>query len=115
MLQCCDLSRVMGTKTIQMNGLIDWFEKKQIPCFYKSVFGIECPGCGMQRAFVALLRGDFIVSLKLYPALLPTIVMLTLLSVHIIYPLKHGAKILLSLFVFNTVIIIISYIYKLIV
>jgi len=69
----------------------------------------------MQRALIALLRGDFISSLKLYPALIPTIVMLGLLLVHIFYNLKHGAKMLVSLFIFNTVIIVISYIYKLIV
>jgi hypothetical protein len=93
-------------------GFIDWLEKRQLPCFYKSMFGMECPGCGMQRAFVALLRGDLIASLKLYPALIPTMAMLVLLVVHIFYHLKNGAKILVSLFVFNVVIILISYIFK---
>ena len=97
------------------SGFVDWLEKRQLPCFYKSVLGVECPGCGMQRALIALLQGDFVGSLKLYPALIPTIVMLGLLLVHIFYNLKHGAKTLVSLFIFNVVIIIISYIYKLIV
>ncbi len=86
-----------------------------MPCFYKSVLGIECPGCGMQRAFIALLRGDFIGSLKLYPALIPTIAMFILLVVHVFYNLKNGARILVSLFILNAVIIVISFIYKLIV
>jgi hypothetical protein len=97
------------------SGLVDWLEKRQMPCFYKSVLGVDCPGCGMQRAFIALLKGDFAGSLKLYPALIPTIVMLAFLVVHIFYNLKNGARILVSLFIFNAVIIVISYIFKLIV
>jgi len=84
-----------------------------MPCFYKSVLGIDCPGCGMQRALIAMLRGDLISSLKLYPALIPTVAMLVLLVVHVFYQLKNGARILTWLFILNVVIIFISYIYKL--
>ena len=93
-------------------GFVDWLEKRQLPCFYKSAFGVECPGCGMQRALIALLRGEFVESFRFYPALIPTMVMLVFLMVHLFYHLKNGAKILVSLFVFNAVIIIISYLYK---
>ena len=96
-------------------GFVDWLEKQQLPCFYKSVFGVECPGCGIQRALIALFRGEFFESFKLYPALIPTITMLVFLVVHLLYHLKNGAKILVSLFVFNVVIIFISYMCKLIV
>ena len=97
------------------SGLIDWLEKRQFPCFYKSMFGIDCPGCGIQRAFIALLRGDFLESLKLYPALIPILAMFVFLIVHLFYHLKNGAKILMWMFILNGVIIFISYIYKLIV
>ena len=96
-----------------MNRFIDWLEKHQATCFYKATLGVECPGCGIQRALIALLRGDVIESIKLYPALIPIIAMMILLLVHVFYNLKHGAKILLSLFIFNSAIIIISYICKL--
>jgi hypothetical protein len=96
-------------------GFVDWLEKRQAPCFYKSLLGVECPGCGMQRAFIALLRGDWLMSLKLYPALIPTIIMMVFLAAHIIFKLKNGAKILLYMFIINVVIISISYIYKLII
>jgi len=96
-------------------GFADWLEKRQLPCFYKSVLGIECPGCGMQRAFVALFRGDLIGSLKIYPALIPTMIMLILLVVHVFCHLKNGARYLMWLFIINAVIIVISYMCKLIV
>jgi len=95
-------------------GWINWLEKKQAPCFYKSVFGVECPGCGMQRAFIALLRGDLTGSLALYPALIPTIIMIIYLTAHIMFKLRNGAKILLWMFIVNAVIIVSSYLYKII-
>ena len=114
------MTTVYGIKIMWLQGyvlctnIVDWLEKRQLPCFYKSAFGIECPGCGMQRALIALLRGNLADSIRLYPALIPTITMLALLVVHIFAPLKHGARWLLRLFVVNAVIIVFSYLYKLI-
>jgi len=89
---------------------IDWIENRQLDCFYKTTFGVECPGCGIQRASIALLRGELIESLILFPALIPIIAMLIFLVVHLVYKLNSGAKILLSLLVFNFVITIINYV-----
>lgn len=30
-----------------------------IPCLWKSIFGINCPGCGLTTAFISLLEFDF--------------------------------------------------------
>lgn len=30
-----------------------------IPCLFKALLGIECPGCGMTRAYISLFRLDF--------------------------------------------------------
>jgi hypothetical protein len=30
-----------------------------IPCLWKTLFGINCPGCGLSRAGAFLLRGRF--------------------------------------------------------
>jgi len=30
-----------------------------IPCLFKKVFKIPCPGCGMTRAYISLLHLDF--------------------------------------------------------
>jgi hypothetical protein len=30
-----------------------------IPCIWKSIFDIRCPGCGLTRAFMFLLQLDF--------------------------------------------------------
>ncbi len=89
-------------------------ESHQMPCFYKQCLGIDCPGCGMQRAFVELLKGNLWMSLKLYPALLPMIIMIFYLFLHLGFKFKRGAMILKWMFIANLGIVIISYTIKLI-
>jgi len=94
---------------------IDWLEKLQLPCIYKTLTGYDCPGCGMQRAIISLLKGNIIESIKMYPPLIPLLIMLGFLVTHIVFKFKHGAKTLIWLFVFNVSIITINYLYKLLI
>ena len=96
-----------------LDKLINWLESHMQVCFYQQHLGIECPGCGMQRAFIELLKGNIIESLKLYPALIPIILMFVYLFLHLIFKFKKGATVILILFISNTSIVILSYIYKL--
>ena len=41
-------------------GLPGW------PCIFKGALGLPCPGCGMTRATVALLRGEWQEALRLH-------------------------------------------------
>ena len=47
-----------------------------LPCPYNQLLGISCPFCGFQRSFLALLHGDVVACLKLYPAMLPLLLAL---------------------------------------
>lgn len=38
-----------------------------IPCIYKTLFGIPCPGCGMTRAVLSALRLDFKSAFSYHP------------------------------------------------
>ncbi len=86
-------------------SIADWLEQHTLPCFYKKYLGFECPGCGMQRAFIEILRGNFLESLKIYPALLPTIFLLTFLILHLIFKFEKGAFVLKISFIFTASII----------
>lgn len=42
-------------------GLVDPATSPFVPrCMFHTLTGLECPGCGSQRAIHALLRGDFV-------------------------------------------------------
>jgi hypothetical protein len=94
---------------------VDWLEKFQLPCIYKLATGKDCPGCGMQRAIILLLRGNFFESVKMYPALIPIMIMLFFLLAHLIFKFKHGAKTLVWMFIVNVIIILCNYFYKLLI
>jgi uncharacterized membrane protein YesL len=93
--------------------IINFLESHQQACFYKKFIGIECPGCGMQRSFIELLKFNFVESFVLFPALTSTLVLLLYLALHLILNFRKGANILKDLFIFNTTIVVLSYIYKL--
>jgi len=95
-----------------MNGIAQWLEAHQLPCFYKKLTGIDCPGCGMQRSFIQLLQGDWLMSLKLYPALIPILFTMLFLCIHLKAEFKHGAKILLVAYSFSAGIIVVNYLVK---
>ena len=84
-------------------------------CYYKKIFGIECPGCGMQRSTIHLLKGEFIESFKMFPALIPVIIMLLVLIAHLIFKFKNGHKVLLHLFILNAALMVSNYIFKLVI
>lgn len=92
--------------------IIDYLEQHQMACAYKKYLGIECPGCGMQRSFIELLKGNIIDSIILYPALLPTIFMFIYLMIFLKFRMKNGAVILRNLFIADAIIIIGYYIFK---
>ena len=47
--------------------MIDWLEHHLFPCFFKSHFGMECPGCGMQRSLISLLKGNIVDAITFQP------------------------------------------------
>jgi len=95
------------------SNLIEWLESHMMTCSYKKHLGIECPGCGMQRAFVELLKGNFYESFILYPALMPTLFIMFYLILHLIFKFRNGANILKIVFIINVSIMVLNYIYKL--
>jgi len=62
-----------------MSALGEWFEQNQGSCILKSNTGLDCPGCGAQRSFAALLNGDFAEAWHHYPPLFPLLITLVLI------------------------------------
>ena len=95
-----------------LEKIINWLENNLQPCFYKKFIGIDCPGCGMQRSIIELLKGNLYESFVFYPALFPIVFMLIFLFLHLIFKYKNGANILKWTFIINVIIIFGNFIYK---
>ncbi len=91
---------------------LNWLENHLLPCPFKAVTGMDCPGCGLQRSFLALLQGNLHESFHLYPALLPVIFTFIFLFLHLKFRFVNGAKLLMVFYIFTASTIVVSYIFK---
>ncbi len=96
-------------------NIISWLENHQLPCLFKQIIHIDCPGCGMQRSFILLLKGDITGSFIMYPALVPIILLFGFLLLHLVKRFKQGTAILKYSYIFCAGIIMVSYIYRIII
>ncbi|MDX1937775.1 MAG: DUF2752 domain-containing protein [Flavihumibacter sp.] len=91
---------------------VHWLELHLLKCPFKSTFLIDCPGCGLQRSFVALLKGNISQSFYLYPATIPMLGLLLFTLLHLKFNFKNGSTVIKILYIFIASIIIINYIVK---
>lgn len=94
------------------SSVLHWLEQHFFACPFKQTFGVDCPGCGIQRSIVALFRGDLATSVKLYPATIPLIALLLFALLHIKFDFNKGAFLIKVLYSSVAIIILINYIYK---
>jgi hypothetical protein len=90
--------------------MIHWLENNLFACFFKSHLGIECPGCGMQRSLISLLKGDLIESLQYHAALVPFILTILLLLIQLKIKHVNGGKWVMWAFIVTSAITIVQYI-----
>lgn len=95
--------------TFCSRGFIPWLQKHLIPCPFKYLTGLDCPGCGFQRALIFLLKGEFHKSFIQYPPTIPLLIFFTFMLVE--SQLKFDKKDLLkkALFIITGYIVIISF------
>ncbi len=92
--------------------LASWLQQHLFPCVFKQCFGVDCPTCGMQRAFIELLKGDMSASLGYHWALIPTLLLFAFLFLHLIFPLKYGTVVIKALFAIDVATIVLNYIFN---
>ena len=92
---------------------ISWLQNHLIPCPFKYLTGIDCPGCGFQRSVIALLHGDFHESIALYPPTVPLILLSVYVAADGCFKLDNSKNILKkALFMIIGLLIIGSYCFK---
>jgi hypothetical protein len=52
-------------------NFLQWLEGMELALPSRKFFTVECPGCGLQRSMMALLRGGWAESWSYYPAWCP--------------------------------------------
>lgn len=93
-------------------NITTWLETHQLPCMFKAVTHFDCPGCGIQRSFILLIKGDLSASFLIYPALIPILLLFTFLGIQLLARFSKGAAVLKYGYLFCAGIILVSYIYK---
>ena len=87
-------------------------EKFMFPCISKTLFGIECLGCGFQRAVVLVFQGNYKDAFEMYPAIYSSLLLILFIGLHYI-DMKRNYKSLLIVVVAITILFMIGgYYYK---
>lgn len=93
-------------------NIVSWLEAHEIPCLIKKTFHIDCPGCGLQRSFIAMLQGNVLQSLHFYPALLPLLILIYIMLINNKWQLLFFEKCIKFGIPSVFAIIVLSYVYK---
>ena len=87
-------------------------EKYMLPCFSKKIFGVDCPGCGIQRSVSLILHGEFVAAFKMYPAIYTLILLFGFLLLNNFYTIKFSNKIIITLTSITVFLILSNYLFK---
>lgn len=87
-------------------------EDFMLPCLNKKFFGLECMGCGMQRAVALVFQGKFEDAFFMYPAIYSLIILSGVIVFSLFKTFKNSNKIITILAILNGIIILTSFIFK---
>ena len=89
---------------------VQWLQGHLLPCPFKYVTGIDCPGCGFQRAVLALIQGNLHQSFIIYPPAIPLLAFFVYGVADKYFKLDTSKNVVKkALFVFTGSIVLISY------
>ena len=91
-----------------MSGLDDFM----LPCLNKTLFGVDCLGCGIQRSISLIFQGQFVAAYKMYPAIFTLFILAIFLIFNLFIKFKHDYKIKMGIILLNVIIVVISYLFK---
>ena len=94
--------------------IVQWMQAHQLVCPVKKYLNIDCPGCGLQRSFTALLEGDWVLSASHHPATIPLSAFFLYAALHVIFKFKNGNRRVVYSYLFVAAIIVSNYIYKIV-
>lgn len=87
-------------------------EDYMLSCYSNKYFGIQCPGCGGQRALAFFLEGEFVKAFFMYPPLYPLLLLAGFILANFFFKFKKFGLIISILAVLNVIILISNYFYN---
>ncbi|MCM4161176.1 DUF2752 domain-containing protein [Antarcticibacterium flavum] len=87
-------------------------EEFLLPCLNKEIFGLDCYGCGGQRALLLLLKGEFGAAFKLFPPIYPILLLLAFVLFNLFYKFKNDFIIKMGLVIITAAILVGNYLFK---
>lgn len=80
-----------------------------LPCVNKQLFGLDCYGCGGQRALIMVLNGEFTAAYKMFPAIYPLLILLIFVLVNFVFKFKFDYIVKIGLIIITAGVIFINY------
>lgn len=87
-------------------------EDFMLSCPSKKFLGIECFGCGAQRAIVMVFEGRFSEAFHMFPAVYTLLMFLFTVGLSFVDKKRNYGNILIIMAVANSIIMVIAYFYK---
>lgn len=91
---------------------LEGIEEYMFTCTLKKTFGLECFGCGAQRATLLFFKGEFVAAFKMYPAIYFIFSTVSFAILNLFIKFKNDYKIKMGMVYFTVAVVIISYFYK---
>lgn len=87
-------------------------EEFMLPCLSKKLFGIDCFGCGTQRALVLLFKGEFKAAFIMFPAIYTLVLFFGFIGISLLDKKHNYHTIIVILGISNAAIMVVSYFIK---
>ena len=87
-------------------------ENYMLPCLTKKFLGHDCPGCGLQRSALLLIKGHFVEAFQMYPAIYPMLLLLGFLVLKKLVNVPHENTVTFVLLLVTALFILTNFILK---
>lgn len=87
-------------------------EEYMLPCWSKKYFGLECMGCGSQRALFMVFKGDFMDAFVMFPAIYTTLLFIIVVGLNFIDRARNYHKLIIFSAIINAMVMVGAFLFK---